>query len=167
MSVNGEHSRTWRTRYLVPRTNLLLSHRCQIMFCLRQQTAIYGPNSAILLTHTFNRILFYVCNGRCFDVQKARTGIGEQSRLLFFSFLFISSHLKPMDLIITILPVVTKDLPISPRFTPYNFLSRCKFSTLTTRQQMVEFYCSLKVAVNTIVPRSPFFAFCTLKYRLL
>ena len=35
-----------------------------------------------------------------------------------------------MDLIITILPVVTKDLPISPRFTPYNFLSRCKFSTL-------------------------------------
>ena len=26
-----------------------------------------------------------------------------------------------MDLIITILPVVTKDLPISPRFTPYIF----------------------------------------------
>ena len=45
-----------------------------------------------------------------------------------------------MDLIITILPVVTKVLPISPRFTPYNFLSRCKFSTLTTRQPMVEFY---------------------------
>ena len=45
-----------------------------------------------------------------------------------------------MDLIITILPVVTKDLPISPRFTPYNVLSRCKFSTLTTRQPMVEFY---------------------------
>ena len=45
-----------------------------------------------------------------------------------------------MDLIITILPVVTKDLPISLRFTPYNFLSRCKFSTLTTRQPMFEFY---------------------------
>ena len=45
-----------------------------------------------------------------------------------------------MDLNITILPVVTKDLPISPRFTPFNFLSRCKFSTLTTRQPMVEFY---------------------------
>ena len=45
-----------------------------------------------------------------------------------------------MDLIITILPVVTKDLPISPRFTPYNFLSRCRFSTLTTRQPMVELY---------------------------
>ena len=29
-----------------------------------------------------------------------------------------------MDVIITILPVVTKDLPISPRFTPYNFLSQ-------------------------------------------
>ena len=36
--------------------------------------------------------------------------------------------------------VVTKDLPISPWFTPYDFLSRCKFSTLTTRQPMVEFY---------------------------
>ena len=45
-----------------------------------------------------------------------------------------------MDLIITILPVVTKDFPISPRFTPYNFLSRCKFSTFTTRQPMVKFY---------------------------
>ena len=45
-----------------------------------------------------------------------------------------------MDLIITILPVATKDLPIFPRFTPYDFLSRCKFSTLTTRQPMVEFY---------------------------
>ena len=45
-----------------------------------------------------------------------------------------------MNLIITILPMVTQDLPISPRFTPYNFLSRCKFSTLTTRQPMVEFF---------------------------
>ena len=34
-----------------------------------------------------------------------------------------------MDLIITILPMVTKDLPISPRS-----------STLTTRQPIVEFY---------------------------
>ena len=41
-----------------------------------------------------------------------------------------------------ILPVDTKDLPTSPRFTPpYKFLSRCKFSTPTTRQPMVEFYC--------------------------
>ena len=45
-----------------------------------------------------------------------------------------------MDLIITILPVVTNDFPISPRFTPYDFLSRCKFSNPTTRQPMVEFY---------------------------
>ena len=45
-----------------------------------------------------------------------------------------------MDLIITILPVATKDLPISPRFTPYDFLSRCKSSNLTTHQPMVEFY---------------------------
>ena len=40
--------------------------------------------------------------------------------------------LRPMDLILTILPVVTKDLPISPRFTPYDFLSRCKFNNLTS-----------------------------------
>ena len=45
-----------------------------------------------------------------------------------------------MDLIITILPVVSKDLPISPRFTPYDFSSRCKFSNLTTGQPMVEIY---------------------------
>ena len=45
-----------------------------------------------------------------------------------------------MNLISTMLPVVTKDLLISPRFTPCIFLSRCKFSTLTTRQPMVEFY---------------------------
>ena len=47
-----------------------------------------------------------------------------------------------MDLIITILPVVTKDLSISPRFTPYGFIivSRCKFSNLTARQPTVEFY---------------------------
>ena len=58
-------------------------------------------------------------------------------------YLFIfKSHLQPME------PVVTKDLPISPRFTPYDFLSRCKFSNLTTRQPMVEFYL-------TLVPRLP------------
>ena len=59
-------------------------------------------------------------------------------RLLFSSFSLISliadgpHHCH--------LPVATKDFPISPRFTPYDFLSRCKFSTLTTRQPMVEFY---------------------------
>ena len=55
-------------------------------------------------------------------------------------FFFFKSHLQRMDLIITILPVVTKDIPISPRFKPYDFLSRCKFSTLTTPQPVVEFY---------------------------
>ena len=37
---------------------------------------------------------------------------------------------------VAILHVVTKDLPISPRFSPYELLS----STLTTRQPIVEFY---------------------------
>ena len=35
-----------------------------------------------------------------------------------------------MDLIITILPVVSKDLPISPRFTPYNVFYRDASSAL-------------------------------------
>ena len=36
--------------------------------------------------------------------------------------------------------MATKDLPTSPRFLPYDFLLRCKFSsTLTTRQPRVEF----------------------------
>ena len=33
-----------------------------------------------------------------------------------------------------------KDLPISRRFTPYDFLSRCEFNILTTRQAMIKFY---------------------------
>ena len=37
-------------------------------------------------------------------------------------------------------PACGKDLPISPRFMPYGFLSRCKFGTLTTCQPMVQFY---------------------------
>ena len=43
------------------------------------------------------------------------------------------------ELIITILPVVPKDLPISPRFTPYDFLSRCKFGTLQLVNQWLNF----------------------------
>ena len=50
-----------------------------------------------------------------------------------------------MDLIITILPGVTsKDLTISPRFTPYDFLSRCKFSNLT-RKGMAESFSREKL----------------------
>ena len=46
-----------------------------------------------------------------------------------------SSHFEPMGLNVAILSVVTKDLAISPRFTPYDFSSRCKFSTLTALLQ--------------------------------
>ena len=35
-----------------------------------------------------------------------------------------------MDLIVTFLPVVTKDLPISPRFTPYKIFYRDASSAL-------------------------------------
>ena len=44
-------------------------------------TVTYGPNGAISLTQTFNRILFYVCNGRYFGVQKAKNG--DRGRIVF------------------------------------------------------------------------------------
>ena len=44
-----------------------------------------------------------------------------------------------MDLIITILPVATKDPPISPRFTPYGTIFY-RDASWTTHQPMVEFY---------------------------
>ena len=44
-------------------------------------TAAYGPNSAIPLTQTCNRILFYVCNGRYFGIQKAKNG--DRGRIVF------------------------------------------------------------------------------------
>ena len=46
-----------------------------------------------------------------------------------------------MDLIITILPVVTKDLPISLRFTPYNFFIAMQVQhSYNSSTNMVEFY---------------------------
>ena len=41
---------------------------------------------------------------------------------------------------VALLSVVTKNLPISPRFSPYEFSSRRKFSSRTTRQITVEFH---------------------------
>ena len=45
-----------------------------------------------------------------------------------------------MDLIITILTVVTKDLPISPRFTPYIFFIEMKVQHFYNSSTKVEFY---------------------------
>ena len=39
---------------------------------LRLIVAANDPNGAISLTKTFNHILLYVCNGRCFGIQKAK-----------------------------------------------------------------------------------------------
>ena len=44
-----------------------------------------------------------------------------------------------MYLIIATLPMVTKDLPISPRFMPYNLLSRCKSVLLQVVNQWLNF----------------------------
>ena len=54
---------------------------------------------------------------------------------IFDTVYIFSSHLlivQPMGLKVAILPVVTKDLPISPRFTPYVFLSRLRQTKPTT-----------------------------------
>ena len=44
-----------------------------------------------------------------------------------------------MDLIITILPVVTKDLPISPQFTPYDFYRDASSALLQLVNQWLDF----------------------------
>ena len=59
--------------------------------------------------------------------------------LLIYFILFFQLIAYTRWTLFTILPVVTEDHPISPRFTLYDFLSRCKFSN-PTRQPMVEFY---------------------------
>ena len=71
----------------------------------------------------------YLHRAYCFNIYSVMTYCSTKA---------VSRKLKATHL--TILPVVTKDLPIPPPFTPYIFLSRCKFSTLTTRQLMVELY---------------------------
>ena len=55
-----------------------------------------------------------------------------------------------MDLIITILPVVTKDLPISPRFTPYIFFYRDASSALFLQlvNQWLNFTRALQQQLN-------------------
>ena len=62
-----------------------------------------------------------------------------------------------MDLIITILP---EGPPISPRFTPYEFLSRFKFSTPTTRQPMVELYLLAFRSTDSILGPNDHFRKC-------
>ena len=53
-----------------------------------------------------------------------------------------------MDLIITILPVVTKDLPISPRSTPYDFFYRDVSSALL---QLVNQWLNFTAIVVVVV----------------
>ena len=56
-----------------------------------------------------------------------------------------------MDLIITtILPVVTKDLPISLSLPGPRLTYRCRFSILTTRQSMGEIHLLALSATDTI-----------------
>ena len=74
-----------------------------------------------------------------------RAGISDRSGYLFFSFFFFFFRLTYSRWASTLpscLYLWSLRIFPSPRFTPYDFLSRCKFSTirLTTRQLTVEFY---------------------------
>ena len=77
-SLSGEHFHTWRIRHLVAWADFVfVTPLSKVISPLK--TAANGPNGAISLTQTFNRISFYFCNRKHFGVQKAKTGIGEQS----------------------------------------------------------------------------------------
>ena len=87
--------------------------------------AAYGPNSAISLTQTFNRVLFHVCNGRDFGAQKANNGdrrrivftaihllrnydVQQQQRMLSTFNTFNRVHMdQPLGMVATILLVVS------------------------------------------------------------
>ena len=56
-----------------------------------------------------------------------------------------------MDLVITILPVVTKDLPISPRFTPYNFFIAMQVQHSYNSSTNGFFFCTTYSAIQTII----------------
>ena len=69
-----------------------------------------------------------------------------------------------MDLIITILPVVTKDLPISPRFTPYNFYRDASSALLQLVNQWLNFICSrvsYDIFLSIMEAAKPVFSVCT------
>ena len=63
--------------------------------------------------------------------------LSTRPRTVFcFVFVLVLSHFQP-NLNVAILSVVTKDLPISPQFTPYEVLSPSKFDSITTRQLLL------------------------------
>ena len=126
---------TWLTQARLPRETILL--------CWGASPPVDAVGRLALSASTNSRI------NRCHEgtLIHARTlWLGRRVQLLSLTLALASDQKlcsgfsRPMDLISTILPVVTKDLPISPRFTPYVFLSRCKSSNLTTRQPMVKFH---------------------------
>ena len=69
------------------------------------------------------------------DMTCGLENLGFLIESIYFSYFYT---VAPMGADVAVLPFVTEDLPISPRFTPYECLSRCKFSTLSTRQPIVE-----------------------------
>ena len=56
-----------------------------------------------------------------------------------YNIYIFKSRLQPIDFIITTLPVVTKDLPISPQFTPYGFYRDANSAILQLVNQWLNF----------------------------
>ena len=65
--------------------------------------------------------------------------VGIRSFQVVYFYYFYSISLVADGPNVALLPVVTNDLPVFPRFTPYEFLSRFKFITGTTRPPIVNF----------------------------
>ena len=93
------------------------------IFCTIAVFSLYIESTSYVLS--FRMVFYLVTTGWSFYISLCENSTINQS--------------KPMGLrVITVLPVVTKYLPVSSRCTTYDFLSRCKFSTLTTRQPVDE-----------------------------
>ena len=73
-SLKSQHSNSLRVSHLLMWADLYFCHSCYSFI-----RAANGPNSAVSLKQTFNRILYRFCNRQYFGLQKEKTGIGEQS----------------------------------------------------------------------------------------
>ena len=111
--------------------------------------AANGPNSAISLTQTFDRILFYVCNSEYFGVQKAKNGdrgtivftatlSGSDVQLMYkydLGRLFFSSG-EPLEFEVAYLGLGSTAL-LNEREPRWTLIALISLIRLTTRCQLV------------------------------
>ena len=96
-------------------------------FLSRDGTAICGLHTFLLWRVSLPRGLFVFLPSYCCLV-------------FFVSSLIADGANQRATTTLPIPRVVSRDLPISPRFTPTTFYRDCRFSTATPRQPMVELF---------------------------